>query len=193
VLKIRLRRTGARKKPSYRIVVAEATAPRDGRYIEIIGTYDPLTDPATISLNGDRAKHWLGVGAQPTERVVKLMAREGLVPAPVYATPTKQADGAAPVAEAPAATAEAPAATAEAPTADEAPAAAEASAATEAPAEAPAEAPVEATAEAASSDTEAEEAATPAPAKPRARRTRAAAAEAAPEPTAEAAPEPTAE
>ena len=85
MLKIRLRRTGARKKPSYRIVVAESTAPRDGKYVEIIGTYDPLTEPATIKIDGDRAKHWLGVGAQPTERVVKLMAREGLVEAPVYA------------------------------------------------------------------------------------------------------------
>ncbi len=82
MLKIRLRRTGARKKPSYRIVVAESTAPRDGKYVEIIGTYDPLTDPATVKLDGDRAKHWLSVGAQPTERVVKLMAREGLVDAP---------------------------------------------------------------------------------------------------------------
>jgi small subunit ribosomal protein S16 len=98
VLKIRLRRTGARKKPSYRIVVAESTAPRDGKYVEILGTYDPLTDPATVKLDGDRAKHWLSVGAQPTERVVKLMAREGLVAAPTYATrPT------APAAEAPAA------------------------------------------------------------------------------------------
>ena len=118
MLKIRLNRTGARKKPSYRIVVAEATAPRDGKYIEIIGTYDPLTDPATIKLDGDRAKHWLSVGAQPTERVVKLMAREGLVEAPTYAAPTpKESDGgakAAPAAEAPAA--EAPAA--EAPVAE---------------------------------------------------------------------------
>jgi len=87
VLKIRLRRTGARKRPSYRVVVAEATAPRDGRYIEILGTYDPLTDPATIKLDGDRAKHWLSVGAQPTDRVVKLLAREGLVAPPVYARP----------------------------------------------------------------------------------------------------------
>jgi len=84
VLKIRLRRTGARKKPNYRIVVAESTAPRDGKYIEIIGTYDPLSEPATIKLDGDRAKHWLSVGAQPTDRVVKLMAREGLVEAPTY-------------------------------------------------------------------------------------------------------------
>ena len=86
MLKIRLRRTGARKKPSYRIVVAESTAPRDGKYVEIIGTYDPLTEPATIKIDGDRAKHWISVGAQPTDRVVKIMAREGLVPAPVYAT-----------------------------------------------------------------------------------------------------------
>jgi len=86
VLKIRLRRTGARKKPSYRIVVAESTAPRDGKYVEIIGTYDPLTEPATIKIEGERAKYWISVGAQPTDRVVKLMAREGLVPAPVYAT-----------------------------------------------------------------------------------------------------------
>ena len=114
MLKIRLNRTGARKKPSYRIVVAEATAPRDGKYIEIIGTYDPLTDPATIKLDGDRAKHWLSVGAQPTERVVKLMAREGLVEAPTYPAPApKESDGgakAAPAAEAPAAAAPAAAA-----------------------------------------------------------------------------------
>ena len=120
MLKIRLRRTGARKKPSYRIVVAESTAPRDGKYVEIIGTYDPLTDPATIKLDGDRAKHWLSVGAQPTERVVKLMAREGLVDAPTYKAPAvKDADGgttadAAPVA-APVATASAEAESDESP------------------------------------------------------------------------------
>ena len=108
MLKIRLRRTGARKKPSYRIVVAESTAPRDGKYVEIIGTYDPLTDPATIKLDGDRAKHWLSVGAQPTERVVKLMAREGLVDAPTYKAPTKQnADGGSTAEAAPVAVAEA--------------------------------------------------------------------------------------
>ena len=110
MLKIRLRRTGARKKPSYRIVVAESTAPRDGKYVEIIGTYDPLSDPATIKLDGERAKHWLSVGAQPTERVVKLMAREGLVEAPTYPAPTsKTSDGGATAEAAPAATA--PAAT----------------------------------------------------------------------------------
>jgi small subunit ribosomal protein S16 len=118
VLKIRLRRTGARKKPSYRIVVAESTAPRDGKYVEIIGTYDPLTDPATIKLDGDRAKHWLSVGAQPTERVVRLMAREGLVDAPTYKAPaTSDADGGATaeaVSTAPVAVAEAESAESEA-------------------------------------------------------------------------------
>jgi small subunit ribosomal protein S16 len=122
VLKIRLRRTGARKRPSYRVVVAEATAPRDGRYIEIIGTYDPLTDPATIKLNGDRAKHWLSVGAQPTDRVVKLLAREGLVEAPVYAKPAGTETAGAEAEAAPAAAAKAPAATATAEPAAEAPA-----------------------------------------------------------------------
>jgi small subunit ribosomal protein S16 len=123
VLKIRLRRTGARKKPSYRIVVAESTAPRDGKYVEIIGTYDPLTDPATIKLDGDRAKHWLSVGAQPTERVVKLMAREGLVDAPTYKAPAvKDADGGATAEAAPepeaASEPEAPVAVAEAESAE---------------------------------------------------------------------------
>ncbi len=112
MLKIRLRRTGARKRPSYRVVVAEATAPRDGRYIEIIGTYDPLTDPATIKLDGDRAKHWLSVGAQPTDRVVKLLAREGLVEAPVYAKPAGTETAPAEAEPAPAAAAKAPAAAA---------------------------------------------------------------------------------
>ena len=124
MLKIRLRRTGARKKPSYRIVVAESTAPRDGKYVEIIGTYDPLTDPATVKLDGDRAKHWLSVGAQPTERVVKLMAREGLVPAPDFTKPAKKEEAAAPAKSEAATTAKAEAATTTTATAtaDEAPA-----------------------------------------------------------------------
>jgi len=137
VLKIRLNRTGARKKPSYRIVVAESTAPRDGKYIEIIGTYDPLTDPATIKLDGDRAKHWLSVGAQPTERVVKLMAREGLVEAPSYPAPAPtESDGGARAAAAGAP--EAPAA--EAPVAEAEAAEAEAAAESDEPAEAKADA-----------------------------------------------------
>jgi small subunit ribosomal protein S16 len=79
VVKIRLRRMGAKKRPSYRIVVAESTAPRDGKFIEIIGTYDPLTDPATVRLNEERARHWLSVGAQPTETVRNLLRRAELV------------------------------------------------------------------------------------------------------------------
>src|SRR5215216_6360798 len=59
VIKLRLRRMGAKKRPSYRIVAADSRAPRDGRFIEIIGTYDPLTDPSTVKINEERAKHWL--------------------------------------------------------------------------------------------------------------------------------------
>jgi small subunit ribosomal protein S16 len=70
---------GAKKRPSYRIVVAESSAPRDGKFIEIIGLYDPLTDPATIRLNEERAKHWLSVGAQPTETVRDILRRAELV------------------------------------------------------------------------------------------------------------------
>ena len=80
MLKIRLRRMGAKKRPSYRIVVAESTAPRDGRFIEIVGLYDPLTDPATVRLNEERAKHWLSVGAQPTDTVRDILRKANLVP-----------------------------------------------------------------------------------------------------------------
>ena len=79
MLKLRLRRMGAKKRPSYRIVVAESSAPRDGKFIEIIGLYDPLTDPATIRLNEDRAKHWLSVGAQPTGTVRDILRRAELI------------------------------------------------------------------------------------------------------------------
>ena len=58
-LRIRLRRTGAKKRPSYRVVVADSQAPRDGSFVEIIGHYDPLTDPATVKIDAERAKHWL--------------------------------------------------------------------------------------------------------------------------------------
>ena len=70
---------GAKKRPTYRIVVAESSAPRDGKFIEIIGNYDPLTDPATVRLNEERAKHWLSVGAQPTETVRNILRRAELV------------------------------------------------------------------------------------------------------------------
>jgi small subunit ribosomal protein S16 len=71
---------GAKKRPSYRIVVAESTAPRDGRFIEIVGLYDPLTEPATVRLNEERARHWLSVGAQPTATVRDILRKANLVP-----------------------------------------------------------------------------------------------------------------
>ena len=79
MIKIRLRRMGAKKRPSYRIVVAESSAPRDGKFIEIIGTYDPLTEPSTVRLNEERAKHWLSVGAQPSETVRDILRRHELM------------------------------------------------------------------------------------------------------------------
>jgi len=79
VLKLRLRRTGAKKRPSYRIVVAEHSSPRDGRFVEIIGHYDPLTEPATVKVDEERARHWLSMGAQPTETVAGLLKRAGVI------------------------------------------------------------------------------------------------------------------
>ncbi|MCH7472672.1 30S ribosomal protein S16 [bacterium] len=75
VVKIRLMRTGKKKQPSYRVVAKEARSPRSGRYIELLGTYNPLTDPAEVSLNEERIKHWLSVGAQPTETVRRLIGK----------------------------------------------------------------------------------------------------------------------
>jgi small subunit ribosomal protein S16 len=69
VLAIRLARFGKRKKPFYRIVVIEKTRPSDGRFVEIVGTYDPLKKPAELKLDAERIKHWLGVGAQPSDTV----------------------------------------------------------------------------------------------------------------------------
>jgi small subunit ribosomal protein S16 len=82
LLKIRLRRTGAKKQPSYRVVVAESTAPRDGTFLEILGHYNPLTDPATFQVKEDRVKAWLQRGAQPTERVERLLTKQGILAAP---------------------------------------------------------------------------------------------------------------
>lgn len=95
MLRIRLRRVGKKKQPQYRIVVADSRAPRDGAFIETIGTYNPLTSPATITLNEDRAREWLGKGALPSDRAVKILAGKGLVPAPVYAPKAKHEAAAA--------------------------------------------------------------------------------------------------
>jgi small subunit ribosomal protein S16 len=91
VLRIRLRRVGKKKQPQYRLVVADSRAPRDGAFIETIGTYNPLTQPATVSLDEARVKQWLERGAVPSERAVKILAGQGLVPAPVYAPKAKKA------------------------------------------------------------------------------------------------------
>jgi small subunit ribosomal protein S16 len=80
-LKIRLSRAGAKKRPFYRIVVADSRSPRDGRYIEKLGTYDPQLpkdSPERIKFSEDRVKHWLGVGAQPTDRVLRFLDTAGL-------------------------------------------------------------------------------------------------------------------
>ncbi|MGD1996323.1 MAG: 30S ribosomal protein S16 [Anaerolineae bacterium] len=77
MVKIRLRRVGARKQPSYRIVVADARFPRDGRFIEAIGFYNPRTEPETVRIEEKRALHWLSVGAQPTEAVARLLKNWG--------------------------------------------------------------------------------------------------------------------
>ena len=79
MVKIRLRRTGTKKKPSYRVVVAHSTSPRDGAFIETIGYYNPLTEPATIVIDEEKALKWLGQGAQPTEITAKLLAKLGIM------------------------------------------------------------------------------------------------------------------
>ena len=83
-VKIRLARHGSKKAPFYRIVVADARSPRDGAFIEIVGFYDPITDPATIKVDVERARHWINVGAQPTETVRSLLSKAG-----VYAEATE--------------------------------------------------------------------------------------------------------
>ncbi len=78
MIKLRLRRMGSKKRPFYRIVVAEHSSPRDGRFIEIVGHYNPLTEPATVVVKEERARYWLSVGAQPTETVAGLLKRAGV-------------------------------------------------------------------------------------------------------------------
>ncbi len=142
MLRIRLRRVGKKKQPMYRIVVADSRSPRDGDFVESIGYYHPLDNPSTIVLDQERAKMWLGRGAQPSGRVAKILAIQGVAEIPrklatrialgerrakdAAATAAKEAE-----AETPAPVAEAPAPVAEA----EAPAAAEAPAEEEPPAE----------------------------------------------------------
>ncbi len=78
MVKIRLMRMGATKRPSYRVVVADSRSPRDGRFIENIGKYQPLEDPSLIDIDGDRALYWLSMGAQPTGQVQNLLKVAGI-------------------------------------------------------------------------------------------------------------------
>lgn len=77
-VKIRLRRMGSKKAPFYRVVVADSRYPRDGRFIEEIGTYNPLTDPATIKIDAEKAQKWLDNGAQPTDTVKALLKKASI-------------------------------------------------------------------------------------------------------------------
>ncbi len=95
-LSIRLSRGGSKKRPYYRIVVADARSPRDGRFIEKIGTYNPLLgkeDEKRIVLDAERATHWLGVGAQPTDRVARFLDKAGVKERAVRNNPTKGKPG----------------------------------------------------------------------------------------------------
>ncbi len=78
-VKIRLRRLGAKKAPFYRVVVADSRFPRDGRFIEEIGYYDPNKDPAEVKIDGDKAKQWIANGAQPTDTVKALLKKNGVL------------------------------------------------------------------------------------------------------------------
>jgi small subunit ribosomal protein S16 len=151
LLRIRLTRVGKKKQPSYRIIVADSRSPRDGAFLEIIGHYNPLTEPATLVVKEEQAVHWLKQGARPSETAAKLLTRVGVMEkagldpvvykgkdVPRKAKEEKKAEEAAPAAEA---AAEAPAAAAAAP-------AAEAAEAAEAAAEQPAAEEPEAEAEA---------------------------------------------
>ena len=137
--RIRLRRMGANKRPFYRVVVADQRAPRDGRFIEIIGKYHPLNDPSIIEIDEDRALHWLRVGAQPSDQVRNLMSKAGIwdrfvaerpsaaiAPKPERTEKAKVSKKAAAKAAEESAAAAAPAAEPEAPADEPAPAEAEA-------------------------------------------------------------------
>ena len=78
MLRIRLARVGKKKQPSYRVVIADARAPRDGRFVEIVGFYNPRTEPTTFEVDADKVRGWLNKGAQPSERIQKLLTARGI-------------------------------------------------------------------------------------------------------------------
>lgn len=79
MVKIRLQRFGAHKAPKYRIVAADSRSPRDGKFLEVLGTYNPLTEPATVTVNADAVKAWLAKGAQPTVTVKNILVANGVI------------------------------------------------------------------------------------------------------------------
>ncbi|GAC1354667.1 MAG: 30S ribosomal protein S16 [Herpetosiphon sp.] len=81
MVRIRLRRMGKRHQPTYRIVIADARSPRDGKFIEIIGNYAPTQQPKVLNIDGERAKYWMSVGAQPSDTVNYLLRKAGILPA----------------------------------------------------------------------------------------------------------------
>ncbi|HVD00027.1 MAG TPA: 30S ribosomal protein S16 [Candidatus Dormibacteraeota bacterium] len=103
MVKIRLRRMGAKKRPFYRLVVADARSPRDGRFIEQLGIYDPLTSPATIRIDGEKVQQWISKGAQPSDAARSLLQREGIIEGPAVRHPKAINVGAVPKAPKPAA------------------------------------------------------------------------------------------
>lgn len=115
MVKIRLKRMGAKKRPFYRLVVADSRSPRDGKFIEEIGYYDPLPNPATVRIDADKVHEWMRRGARPSDVARKLLEREGILQRSAASRRVVTAPPAAPAAEAPAAAAAAPAAEAEAP------------------------------------------------------------------------------
>lgn len=78
-VKLRLKRMGAKQRPFYRIVAADSRSPRDGRFLEVVGTYNPITEPATITVDEEKALYWLGNGAIPTETVRSLLSKQGIM------------------------------------------------------------------------------------------------------------------
>ena len=80
-VRIRLRRTGGKGQASYRIVVADSRSPRDGRFLENVGNYNPRTDPATVVIDDERVRHWISQGAVPSDSVARLLEKRGLIPA----------------------------------------------------------------------------------------------------------------
>jgi small subunit ribosomal protein S16 len=99
MLRMRLRRTGAKKQPRYRVVIAEARSPRDGDFVDSIGYYDPLTEPATIRIDRDKALSWIQKGAQPSDTVVRLLKRSGITTGEAAAEGESLATAEAPEAE----------------------------------------------------------------------------------------------